>query len=83
MGELAALPNIGKVLEKTLNDAGIFTREQLVQAGSKDAFVRIRVREPDACLNMLRALEGAIKGVRWHVLPADKKAELEVFYRGL
>ena len=44
MGELMKLINIGKVLEKNLNEAGIHTEEQLREIGSKEAFIRIRER---------------------------------------
>ena len=34
MGELSKLPNIGKVLEKQLNDVGINTADELIDMGS-------------------------------------------------
>ena len=64
MGELSKLPNISKVIERRLIDVGISTQQELFDTGSKDAFVRIKVRDATACLNMLCALEGAIQGVR-------------------
>ena len=33
--------------------------------------------------NMLYALEGAIRGVRWHDLPKEVKDELKAFHRTL
>lgn len=83
MGELSYLPNIGKVVESKLNEAGIFTKEQLMKAGGKGAFVKIRAKDPEACLNMLYGLEGAVAGVRWHSLPNSKKAELKDFFNSL
>lgn len=80
MGELAKLPNIGKVLENKLHKVGIETSSDLVVFGSKVSFERIHKMDEDACLNTLYALEGAIQGVRWNGLDLDKKEELKDFY---
>jgi len=80
MGELSALPNVGKVLEKNLNEVGIYTAEQLREIGSKEAFIRI---DPGACLHMLYGLQGAIDGIRDSVLPESTRNELKAFYKGL
>ena len=80
MGELSKLPNISKVIEARLNEAEIFTRQELCGVGSREAFLRIRLKEPTACVSMLCALEGAIRGIRWHHLPDAVKAELKAFY---
>ena len=81
MGQLTKLPNIGKILEQQLNEIGITTPEQLIKAGSKQAWLKIKALDPSACYNRLCALEGAIQGVRWHILPDKKKAELKEFYQ--
>ncbi len=83
MGELSKLPNISKVIEEKLNESGVETVAQLQELGSKEAFVRIRLRDNTACVNMLCALEGAIQGIRWHQLADDKKQELKAFYKTL
>ena len=83
MGELSCLQNIGKVIEERLNGVGIFTVQQLKEAGSKDAFVRIRLKDPTICINMLYAIDGAIEGVRWGNLSDAKKSELNAFYKTL
>jgi len=83
MGELTKLPNIGKVLEKNLNEIGIFTEEQLKETGSKEAFIRIRMIRPNACLNMLYNLQGAIDGIKDSLLPENTKFELKEFYKNL
>lgn len=46
MGALSELPNIGRVLENNLIAAGIKTPEVLAEMGAKDAFVRIRAKDP-------------------------------------
>ena len=83
MGELAKLPNIGKVLERQLEQVGITTEAQLRAVGSKEAWMAIRAVDPSACLNRLYALEGALRDVRWHDLPSEVKAEWRAFYRSV
>ncbi|MCL2674978.1 MAG: TfoX/Sxy family protein [Firmicutes bacterium] len=80
MGALTKLPNIADKLAKQLNDAGISTAERLREVGSKEAWLRILASDPSACFMRLCALEGAIRGVRWHYLPDDVKQDLKKFY---
>ncbi len=80
MESLTGLPNIGIVLAQCLIEVGISTHLQLKEIGSKEAWLRIRARDPSACLSKLMALEGAISGVRWHNLDEVKKKELKEFF---
>jgi len=80
MGELTKLPNIAAKLESQLADAGITTIDELKRLGSREAWLRILARDPSACLMRLSALEGAIKGVRWHYLDDEIKTSLKAFY---
>lgn len=48
MGELEKLPNIGKELERQLNEAGIFTREDLDRYGSRNAWLKIQENDSSA-----------------------------------
>ena len=80
MGELSELPNIGKVLEKQLNDVGINTVDDLINLGSKEAWLKIKEIDDSACLNRLMALEGAIQDIRWHNLSEEDKDNLRNFY---
>lgn len=80
MGELSKLPNIGKVLEKQLNDVGIDTADDLINIGSKEAWLKIKKIDESACLNRLMALEGAVQNIRWHNLSDDDKKNLKDFY---
>ena len=80
MGELSKLPNIGKVVEKQLNDVGIDTVDELIDLGSKEAWLRIKEIDDSACLNRLMALEGAIQNIRWHNLSEEDKDNLRNFY---
>ena len=77
------LPNIGKVLEKNLNDIGVNTEEQLKNMGSKEAFIRIRQNDAGACLHMLYGLQGAVEGIRDTQLSEETKEDLRRFFKGL
>ena len=80
MGELSKLPNIGKVLENQLNDVGINTVDDLIDHGSKEAWLKIKEVDDSACLNRLMALEGAIQNIRWHNLSDEDNDDLRSFY---
>ncbi len=80
MGELSFLVNIGSTVEQQLNDVGIETVNQLIEIGSKNAWLRIRGVDQSACINRLYALEGAIQGIRWHNLSDEVKRHLKEFY---
>lgn len=79
--ELTELPNVGKVLAAHLKAAGIETPEQLRQAGAEEAWLRIRLTaDPGACIMELRALAGAVEGVRDKELSPQRKVELKAFF---
>ena len=80
MGELSKLPNIGKVVEEQLNDVGITTVNELINIGSKEAWLKIKEADDSACLNRLMALEGAIQNIHWHDLSDTDKKNLKDFY---
>ena len=79
MGELSKLPNIGKVLEKQLNEVGINSIEELKKIGSKKVWIKIKNIDKSACLNRLCALEGAIRNTIWHDLEDSIKNDLKEF----
>ena len=80
MGQLANLPNIGKVIEEQLSAVGIETTEQLVQTGAEKAWLKIQAIDSSACIHRLLALEGSIRGVKKTDIPDERKAELKEFY---
>lgn len=80
MGELSKLPNIGKVLAGQLNEVGINTVDDLIDIGSKEAWLKIKGIDESTCINRLMALEGAIQDIRWHDLSEDDKNNLKDFY---
>ncbi len=80
MGELAKLPNIGKVLEEQLNVVGIESYEALKEIGSKAAWLKIKAIDDSACIHRLYAIEGAIQGIKKTDLSAATKEALKAFY---
>ncbi len=80
MGELSALPNIGKDTEEKLNKVGITTAAQLREIGSRQAWLMIRSIDETACLHRLYGLEGAVLGVKKSALSLETKKELKEFF---
>lgn len=80
MGELNKLPNIGKIVEKQLEQVGITSYDELKELGAEQAWLRIQEIDDSACLHRLMALEGAIQGVKKAQLPEERKIELKEFY---
>ena len=81
MEDLTKLINIGKTLAGQLKAVGIQTETQLREAGSRKAWLRIKAVDSSACYNRLCALEGALRGIRWHDLPDGVKKALKAFYQ--
>ncbi len=77
MTRLTALCNIGKEMERKLQSVGIGSAETLVEIGSKEAFLRLKLRYPQVCLVHLYALEGAIEHVAYNCLPDAVKRDLK------
>lgn len=81
MENLSDLPNIGKELERQLNEVGIQSYEQLKDLGAEQAWLKIQEKDPSACIHRLLALEGAIQRVKKTELPDSRKVELKEFYQ--
>ena len=81
MNSLQKLPNIGNVLAKKLEEVGIQNENELREVGSEKAFMLVKSIYPDACINHLYAIEGAIQGIRWHSLSQARKNELNTFFK--
>ena len=73
--------NIGKDTESKLIQVGIDSFAKLESIGSEQAFIRLQTLDPGACLDLLYGLEGAIQGIKWHELPAEKKQLLQQFHK--
>ena len=79
MTNLTSMRNIGKEMARKLAAVGIRSPEELLAADSKEAFFRLKTVFPEVCLVHLYALEGAIQGVEFNSLSADKRRELKRF----
>ncbi len=77
MEDLSSLPNIGEVLAGRLQAIGVRGYDDLAAMGSIEAVLTIGDTDNSACYNMLYALEGAIRGVRWHTLPKEDRRKLK------
>ncbi len=79
MSELMSMLNIGKEMARKLVSVGIDTPEKLIEAGSEEAFFRLKEKYPQVCLVHLYTLEGAVSNVEYNRLSEDKKKELKEF----
>ncbi len=79
---LEKLPNIGQKLAEFLREVGISTGAELSKVGSVEAALRLARQRPQdsPCRSMLCALEGAVRSVRWHLIP---KAERDLLWSEL
>lgn len=77
--DLAKAKNIGKTIEKRLNEIGVFSLADLAEITSIEAFKRIRNNYPGRTIPVcyyLYSLEGALLNLHWNDLPDDLKEEL-------
>jgi DNA transformation protein and related proteins len=73
---MAALANLGPKSQEMLAKAGIKTEAQLRKLGSVRAYARTKAVWPQASLNLLWALEGALSGRDWRVVAETDRADL-------
>ena len=78
---LSELPNIGPELETLLYEHGILSPDDLRTVGAVEACRRLQLHG-ESCVNKLYALEGAIRGVRWHDLPREEREVLRGEFLG-
>jgi len=83
MSELTSLRNIGRALERKLKSVDINTAEALKEAGSREAFTRLKLQMHKVCLVHLYALEGAVIDREFNELPEETKQSLKEFSDGL
>jgi len=75
---LTSLPNIGREMARCLVAAGIQSPDALRDLGSIEAAIRVspHKRSGPVCRSALCALEGAVRGVRWHSIPKYERDRL-------
>lgn len=76
MTALRDMRNIGAVVADELEAAGIGDSGALAAAGSVGAAVRLRAAGFDVCRSKLASLEGAIRDIKWNLVPAEERAAL-------
>lgn len=79
MAELTSMKNIGREMARKLTTVGIDSSEKLIEAGAKQAFLKLKQTYPQVCLVHLYTLEGAIHNIEFNNLAEDKKKELKEF----
>ena len=70
------LRNIGPVSLGWLEEAGITSRADLIRQGAVQAYLKVKVLQSRASLNLLWALAGAERGVAWNRLSEDTRERL-------
>ncbi len=84
--DLLALKNLGPKSVAQLVDIGISSSDQLNDLGTEEVFRRLYFRfcdEHRLSVNYLYALEGAIIGCDWRLIPMDRKEELRRLLKDL
>jgi DNA transformation protein and related proteins len=71
------LLNLGPVSTAWLVEIGVRTAGDLNRLGAVVAYRMVKARHPEASLNLLYALHGAVTGTRWNTLSATTKAKLK------
>ena len=70
------LRNIGPKSAAWLRQVGLRTREDLVEAGTVGAYMKVRRAGFKPSLNLLYALEGALQDCHWQDVPDARRVEL-------
>ena len=79
MTPITSLMNLGAKTAGWLAAVGIDTAEELEQFGIVEAYCEVRKLYPDrANLNFLYALQGAVLGIPWNLLPETMKEDLKL-----
>jgi len=76
MNGLGEMRNIGPVVAAELEAAGVSEPGELRAMGSVGAAIRLRATGFDVCRSKLAGLEGAIRDVKWNLVPKGEREEL-------
>lgn len=79
MAKLESMMNIGKEMKIKLMSVGIYSAEDLVKTGSKEAFYLLKERYPNICLVHLYTLQGAIDNIEYNQLSNKIKCDLKKY----
>jgi DNA transformation protein len=78
MAELTSMLNIGREMEDKLKSVDIYSAEELIETGSKEAFFRLKMRY-NVCLVHLYTLQGAIDNIEFNHLSDEVKRDLKTY----
>lgn len=70
------LRNIGPKSAAWLRQVGLRTREDLAAVGTVEAFMRVKRAGFKPTLNLLYAIEGALRDCHWQEIPEERRSEL-------
>ena len=70
------LRNVGPKSSAWLRQVGLHTRADLEAAGPVEAYMRVRRAGFRPSLNLLYALEGALRDCHWQEVPDERRKEL-------
>lgn len=73
---LASMKNIGEESARMLQDAGIRTPAELEELGAVGAYVAVYKTGAKPSLNLLYAIEGALRNIAWTRVPYQVRAAL-------
>ena len=76
MNATLKLRNIGPKSSAWLRQVGLHTREELAEAGTVEAFMRVKRAGFKPTLNLLYAIEGALQDCHWQEVPDARRQEL-------
>ena len=77
VSKLARLANLGPTSEKWLNAIGVYTKRDLEKLGAVNAYRLLKGHGYNASLNLVYAIEGALRGLDWKRLPPALKKDLK------
>lgn len=75
---IARLANLGPKSGQWLNAVGVYTRRDLEALGPVNAYRLLKQHGYPVSLNLVYAIEGALRGLDWNRLPLALKTELRV-----
>lgn len=79
MSRISSLKNLADKSEQQLAEVGITTAEQLIDVGSAEAYVQLKMHfQKGISLNFLYAMEAAIRGIHWQEITQQDKLELQL-----
>lgn len=76
ISRIARLPNLGPESEAWLNAIGVYTRKDLEKLGAVNAYRTLKTLGYRASINLVYAIEGALRGISWNRLPVQLKDDL-------